>query len=182
MRVFIAIELEDTAKAYLEQVQQTVRGYCRRGNFTPKENLHMTLRFLGEVDSDDIEMLKEAMYVTAQRNCAFSLSLDRLGAFPRGNSGVLWAGVKKSSSLERLFSMMEKNLMKEGFSREKKGLSPHITLGRDVVPQRDFSDLQKKCRLEEMELPVTKITLMESVRRGPALVYRPLFTAECKEK
>jgi len=182
MRVFIAIELEDTVREYLFRIQQSVQGQCKRGNFTPKANFHISVRFIGEVDSDEVEMLKEALYITAQRSRSFSLSLDRLGSFPRGNSGILWAGVDKSISLDRLFSMMEKNLLKEGFAREKKALNPHITLGRDVVPQQDFIDLQKKCRLDKLQIPVSKITLMESVRHSGELSYRPLFQTALIEK
>ena len=55
MRTFIAIELEEEVKDHLAEVQAKTQELCRRGNFTPKENFHLTLHFLGEVGEDDIE-------------------------------------------------------------------------------------------------------------------------------
>ena len=55
MRTFIAIELERDVRDYLAAVQTEVQGLCRRGNFTPVDNLHLTLHFLGEVGESDLE-------------------------------------------------------------------------------------------------------------------------------
>lgn len=182
MRTFIAIELEEDIKEHLAQAQAETEKLCRRGSYTPKDNFHLTLHFLGEVQADDIEYLQDAMYETARRNRPFTLTLDRIGFFPRGNKGIMWAGIAKSTHLQRLFSTLEKSLEQQGFARERKGLSPHITLGREVEPHRNFMDVQKNVRLEPMKIAVRSITLMESVRKGPKLVYVPLFRMELKGK
>ena len=175
MRTFIAIELEEEVKDHLAEVQAETQKLCRKGNFTPKENFHLTLHFLGEVEEGDLEYLQDAMYETARRNRPFTLTLEKIGFFPRGNKGILWAGLEKSTHLQRLFSTLEKSLEQQGFARERKGLSPHITLGREVEPHRSFLDVQKSVRVEPMKLAVKSIALMESVRKGPKLVYVPLF-------
>lgn len=175
MRTFIAIELEEEVKAHLAEVQAETQKLCRKGNFTPKENFHLTLHFLGEVQKEDLEYLQEAIYETARRNRPFTLTLDRIGFFPRGNKGILWAGLEKSSQLQRLFSTLEKSLEQQGFAREKKGMSPHITLGREVEPHRSFAEIQREIKPKPMRISVKSISLMESVRRGPKLVYVPLF-------
>lgn len=175
MRTFIAIELEEEVKDHLAEVQAETQKLCRKGNFTPKENFHLTLHFLGEVEEGDLEYLQDAMYETARRNRPFTLTLEKIGFFPRGNKGILWAGLEKSTHLQRLFSTLEKSLEQQGFARERKGLSPHITLGREVEPHRSFLDVQKSVRVEPMKLAVKSIALMESVRKGPKLVYMPLF-------
>lgn len=182
MRTFIAIELEQEVQKYLSEVQAEAQGLCRRGNFTPVENLHLTLHFLGEVEESDLEYLQDAMYETALRNRPFRLTLGQLGFFPRGNRGILWAGLEKSQPLQRLFSTLEKALEQQGFAREKKGLSPHITLGREVEPQRGFTDVQKAVAVQPMMIEVRQISLMESVRKGPKLVYEPLFRQELSGK
>lgn len=175
MRTFIAIELEEEVKDHLAEVQAETQKLCRKGNFTPKENFHLTLHFLGEVEEGDLEYLQDAMYETARRNRPFTLTLEKIGFFPRGNKGILWAGLEKSTHLQRLFSTLEKSLEQQGFARERKGLSPHITLGREVEPHRSFLNVQKSVRVEPMKLAVKSIALMESVRKGPKLVYVPLF-------
>ena len=131
---------------------------------------------------EDLEYLQEAIYETSRRNRPFTLTLEKIGFFSRGNKGILWAGMEKSSPLLRLFSTLEKSLEQQGFARERKGLSPHITLGREVEPQRSFMDVQKGIKVEPVRISVRSISLMESVRRGPKLVYRPLFRQELKGK
>ncbi len=182
MRTFIAIELEQEVKDHLSALQMETQKFCRRGNFTPADNFHLTLHFLGEVQQEDLEYLQEAIYETARRNRPFSLTIDQIGFFPRGNKGILWAGLEKSSYLQRLFSTLEKSLEQQGFARERKGLSPHITLGREVEPQRGFADVQKNVKVEPMKFVVKGISLMESVRRGPKLVYIPRFQMELRGK
>lgn len=175
MRTFIAVELKPEIREYLSEVQTKTQTLCRRGTYVPQDNFHITLHFLGEIDAVDIEPLKEAMFEAAQRNRVFELELGQIGFFPKGRSGVLWAGVKKSPHLERLFFHLQKSLECQGFAREKKGLSPHITLGREVEPQRSFADVQKAVPMEKMRFGVESIALMESVRMGPRLVYKPIY-------
>ena len=175
MRTFIAIELEEEVKDYLAEVQAETQKLCRKGNYVPKDNFHITLHFLGEIEEDDMEYLQDAMYETARRNRPFTLTLHKIGFFPRGNKGIMWAGLEKSTHLQRLFSTLEKSLEQQGFARERKGLSPHITLGREVEPHRSFVDVQKSTKMEPMKVSVRSISLMESVRKGPKLVYVPLF-------
>lgn len=175
MRTFIAIELEEEVKDHLSNIQAETQKLCRKGNYTPKDNFHLTLHFLGEVEEDDLDYLQEAIFETARRNRPFTLTLDKIGFFPRGNKGIMWAGLEKSTHLQRLFSTLEKSLEQQGFARERKGLSPHITLGREVEPHRSFMDVQKGVKVEPMRISVRSISLMESVRKGPKLVYVPLF-------
>ena len=182
MRTFIAIELEEEVKDHLANIQIETQKLCRKGNYTPKDNFHLTLHFLGEIEEDDIEYLQDAMYETARRNRPFTLTLDQIGFFPRGNKGIMWAGLEKSTHLQRLFSTLEKSLEQQGFARERKGLSPHITLGREVEPHRSFMDVQKGVKVEPVKIAVRSISLMESARKGPKLVYVPLFRMELKGK
>ncbi len=175
MRTFIAIELEEEVKDKLAEIQTETEKLCRRGNYTPKENFHLTLHFLGEVGEEDLDYLQQAIYETARRNRPFMFSIDKLGFFPRGNKGVMWAGLERNSHLQRLFGTLEKSLEQQGFARERKGLSPHITLGREVEPHRSFQDVQRSVKWEPISVSVRSISLMESVRKGTRLVYVPLF-------
>jgi 2'-5' RNA ligase len=175
VRTFIAIELEEEIKDQLAEIQTEAEKHCRRGNYTPRENFHLMLHFLGEVDEDDLDYLQQAIYETARRNRPFSFAIDKIGFFPRGTKGILWVGFERSNHLQRLFSTLEKSLEQQGFARERKGLSPHITLGREVEPHRSFQDVQRSVKVEPITVSVRSISLMESVRKGAKLVYVPLF-------
>ena len=180
MRTFIAIELEKEVREVLSEAQEKIKKFCRRGNYTPESNFHLTLHFLGEIQEEDLEYLQDAMYEASLRNRPFMLRLDRIGFFPRGNKGILWMGLQKNPQLLRLFGSLEKSLERQGFARERKGLSPHITLGREVEPYRSFAEVQRAVRTEPAEISVKSISLMESVRKGPKLIYRPLFVQELR--
>ena len=98
MRTFIAIELEEETKAQLAEVQAEAEKLCRRGNYTPKENFHLTLHFLGEVQEEDLDYLHEAIYETARRNRPFTMTIDKIGFFPRGKQGLKEAIICKDCS------------------------------------------------------------------------------------
>lgn len=178
MRTFIAIELAEEEKDYLAALQAETQQHCRRGNYTPRENFHLTLHFLGEVEEGDLEYLRDALYETGRRNRPFSLTIGQIGFFPRGRQGVLWAGTEKSPALQRLSATLEKSLEQQGFARDRKGFSPHITLGREVEPQVSFMQVQKSVSVTPRRFAVQHITLMQSVRKGAKLVYVPVFRQE----
>lgn len=176
MRVFIAIELEDGLKAYLGEKQQEVRTHSEKGNFTRLENLHLTLRFMGEVPNQGIEKIKEAMAATAEEINAFPMTLGTLGEFPRGNKKILWMGIHQGQpALQQLFQALEKCLEEKGYSREEKGLTPHITLGREVILKKPFDELKEEIAVEEKNIEVKGITLMESTRIQGVLTYVPIY-------
>ena len=182
MRTFIGIPMKQDIKETLFQIQQQCRQMCKKGNFTEKDNFHMTLHFLGETTTEEIDDLKQAVYETAIRNRKFSLTLKQIGVFQRGEKGILWAGTEKNNSLSYLFEGLERSLTRQGFAREKKKLSPHITLAREAVPHHSFTQIQKFVSVEPKEIIVDCITLFESVRIGGKLIYKPIFTEELKKE
>lgn len=123
LRTFIAIELEEETKAQLAEVQAEAEKLCRRGNYTPKENFHLTLHFLGEVQEEDLDYLHEAIYETARRNRPFTMTIDKIGFFPRGNKGILWAGIERSNICKDC-SARWKISGAAGFARDEKGTQP----------------------------------------------------------
>ncbi|MBS4960184.1 MAG: RNA 2',3'-cyclic phosphodiesterase [Clostridiales bacterium] len=175
MRVFIAIELDSSVKEMLTGLQSRVKGWASRGNFVLSENFHITLRFLGEVDQSDIPSISEAVAFTAVKERRFPLTISRLGSFSRGETSIVWAGLEESRPLVHLFKSLENALEQQGFSRDKKGLSPHITLGREVAlygkPQKVLSNIP----MEKKTFEVSQISLMSSIRQGPKMVYTPIF-------
>ena len=175
MRTLLRLNWRRKPKHSWQRCRREAEKLCRRGNYTPKENFHLTLHFLGEVQEEDLDYLHEAIYETARRNRPFTMTIDKSAFSVEGNKGILWAGIERSNHLQRLFSTLEKSLEQQGFARERKGLSPHITLGREVEPQRNFTDVQRGVRVEPMRVSVRSILLMESVRRGARLMYVPVF-------
>ena len=96
MRIFIAVEFDNETKESIYDLQNRIKEDCKKGNFTYKDNLHLTLKFLGEIDPADIEGVQEAMEETAGTNHPFELTFDRIGYFDRGERCIIWVGVDRS--------------------------------------------------------------------------------------
>ena len=180
MRAFIAIDFSKEVKKEILDVQKKVAGRSSKANFTPEENFHLTLRFIGEVDEYGMESLAEAVQETGQRFKSFDMTLGNIGFFPRGDKSIVWLGIEKNKSLEILFANLEKNLMRQGFAKERQGLTPHITIGREVALKTSYDKLKAEVDMQPINIKVDSITLMESVRKGPRLIYKPVFVQKLK--
>lgn len=177
MRVFIAIELDENIKEYIFQNQKIVKDNSIKGNFSRKENFHLTLRFIGEANVKQIDVLKKTIDETAKITSSFEMQLGGLGYFSRKNRKIIWLGISNGKkSLQQLFDILENNLEEYGFGRDERGLNPHITMARQVILNTDFELLAEKVKTEEIEIPVKKISLMESTRVDGKLTYRPIYT------
>jgi 2'-5' RNA ligase len=102
-RVFIAIEFEENIKRYLHDIQNRVVQVSEKGNFTSKENFHLTLNFIGEVNIDKIENINKCIYDVAINQSKFKLYFDTLGQFPRGNKSIVWVGLKSNEMLNKIY-------------------------------------------------------------------------------
>ena len=130
--VRLAVPDAQAAKA-LADLSRTTAG-AARGRAVPAANLHLTLVFLGEVEAARVASLHRAAGKVGAR--AFTLTLDQVGSFAR--AGVAWAGCARvPQPLLDLQSTLERELEGEGFAREARQFSPHLTLARriaDAVP------------------------------------------------
>lgn len=133
VRVFLAIELPDQAKSALASlVEQLKRAQVRGLRPVSPEGIHLTLRFLGEVPKGQIESIVTAVSRVAIEHRPFSLRLRGVGVFPGSSQArVLWVGVEGDlASLLRLHQGIEGVLEELGFARERRELSPHLTVAR----------------------------------------------------
>lgn len=176
MRTFIAIEFENYIKEYLWAQQQLVKEYSQKGNFTRLENFHLTLHFLGEVSPQQIESLKKVIQATVLHQQPFSLQLDRLGQFSKGNTQIIWVGIKKSIEVEGIYDRLQNELAGCGFPKEDRGLKPHITLAREIVLKGNFNELSQQIQIQPKEIFVDKLSLMESTRVNGQLAYIPIYS------
>ncbi|MDA0700700.1 MAG: RNA 2',3'-cyclic phosphodiesterase, partial [bacterium] len=125
MRLFVAIDLPDDASDRLATLQAGVPGV----KWVPDENLHLTLRFIGEVEGATAEELAEAL--AEVRAPAFELSLSGVDVFERGRQPhTLWVGVDRNPALQHLREKVESALVRAGLESERRRFSPHVTLGR----------------------------------------------------
>lgn len=131
IRSFISIDLEDTK--ILSQVESIMASLVSiGGDLKPveRENIHLTLKFLGNVSPTKLDEVKSAL---AQVSFSpFSLEIRGAGAFPNlKRMNVIWVGIEEGwSQVELIYEQTEKLLHQLGFSRETRPFSPHITVAR----------------------------------------------------
>jgi RNA 2',3'-cyclic 3'-phosphodiesterase len=133
-RLFVAIDLPELVK---EKVAGIVTGEFTGARRVPREQLHLTLRFIGEVEAERFRAIKNAL--SGIMAPPFSLTLKEVGHFPPGkHPRVLWVGVEESGPLRELRNKIELALIDAGVEAEERGFSPHITIARlkETTPAR----------------------------------------------
>ncbi|MGH8003771.1 MAG: RNA 2',3'-cyclic phosphodiesterase, partial [Limisphaerales bacterium] len=143
-----------------------------------KENLHLTLKFLGETPLEKLDDLKKNLSASLKGQTAFPFSLSGAGGFPNLNRArVLWVGVSEGKEkLAELAQRVEKATRPLGFPSENRGFSAHLTVGR-VKEGRLSEGLLAKvraCTFEAKGIIVSEVVLYQSVLAPEGSVYTPL--------
>lgn len=169
IRAFIAINLDPEIRGYLSSLQQNLNLDAAKVkvNWVEEKNLHLTLKFLGNISPSQIELIEiELKKITSQYPSFFIKLLPEIGVFPSYKMPrVIWVGIKEGAAeLTEIYNLVETRLYKKGFPRESKNFSTHITLGR-VKYLKDKDSLirsLKSIHLESFSQKVKSIELMES--------------------
>lgn len=167
-RVFCAIALPPEVRAraaeHIARLRDAVPNV--RASWDRAEKLHITLKFLGEIEQGRVEALVRAAARAAESAPGFDLKLEDAGAFPpRGSPRVLWLGVADlSGGLARLHARLEDECAREGFAREERRFHPHLTIARLRSPEgaRRLAALHQEMGLEAQYFSVTKLIVMRS--------------------
>ena len=139
MRLFLAVKPDRQAEALLGrrllQVQDAVGSLAAHLRWTPAENIHITLHFLGELGEKPAADLRERLGV-ALRVPPFAVAIEGLGTFPpTGSPRLVWLDVSEGrEALERVHEELGRRIAQAGLSLEPRPLSPHVTIAR--VPER----------------------------------------------
>jgi len=132
MRVFIAVPLPVDLKAKLAALQQNFRHLQLEATWVREPGFHITLKFLGEVDLNQIRSILSCMTAAAQHYHPFSLTLSGVGVFPHEASPrVLWVGIQDEAGLlKRVQQTLTSGLAQIGYPPEDRPFAPHLTLAR----------------------------------------------------
>lgn len=164
MRLFIAIQLSDEMKTAVQDVQDTFRWQHVRGNYTPKENLHITLAFIGEYGDPD-EVLEALEGVSFP---AFSFTMDKVACF----DDLWWTGLAESEQLQALARKVRHALAEAGIPFDRKKFRPHITFLR----RAEYANGRKivHMSIEPLTMKVDRISLMRSTFGKNGMIYTEL--------
>lgn len=179
IRTFLAIELPRGLLSKIEEVQGGLRSSRADVRWVSPENLHLTLKFFGNIDESQIESIVQSIEQEVQETPPIFLKAKGMGAFPNlRNPRVIWVGFKEGKEEITSFQRkLEKEFEKIGFPREDRSFHPHLTLGR-MRSSKGKEDLIKEIeryREEEFgEFQVEKIVLFKSDLRPSGPIYTPL--------
>lgn len=187
MRLFIAINVDPSLKASLAQIQGKLKATPAPVSWVKPDNLHFTLKFLGEVAEAQLPALREAFVLSLADLRSFTVSLAGLGSFPpKGRPRVIWIGVQEGTEeVEALRQRIDEAFLPLGFPREARPFRPHLTLGR--VKQGGRLDALLEC-LRTMEvggvgrMEVRSVELMQSQLHPAGAIYTPVETVGLTEE
>lgn len=171
MRLFIAVNFDEKELDMFESARDRLRAQAGRASYSRRENLHLTLAFLGEQPGSRLPDMEAAMAAASDGAREFELCFDHAGQFRRDEGDICWLGAEPSKELLRLQSRLESELRKRGFKLEKRKFSPHLTLARRVCGDTDTALILP----EPVRAQVRGMSLMLSERPGGKLTYTELF-------
>jgi 2'-5' RNA ligase len=131
MRLFVALALPDRVAESL----LLLRGGVPGARWSQREQLHLTLRFIGEVDGRDAAAIEDAL--AAIHAPRFTLELKGVGEFGGKNPRALWAGVRDDGAVQHLQRKIESAMQRIGLPAEERKFAPHVTLARLKAAPRD---------------------------------------------
>lgn len=177
MRLFIAIDLSPEIKNRLSSAVKILKPVASDIKWVAPENYHLTLKFLGETDDSRVETIKQVLEKVASKHRRFYLSVRGTGSFPPGQvrMRVIWVGFQAGPELYALQSELEEALSQEGFSREERPFTPHLTIGRAREPRKQErlkAELDRMGAEEYGTMEVSEINLFQSILRPEGPEYR----------
>ncbi|MBI4559165.1 MAG: RNA 2',3'-cyclic phosphodiesterase [Candidatus Hydrogenedentes bacterium] len=167
MRTFIAIELPETVKVALCELSERLRHVPVRASWAKPEAMHLTLRFLGDLESGKLAPLFENLAAEYSGTRPFELKVRSTGAFPNlRHPSVLWVGVEPPDGpLATVQNVAEQAARAIGLSAEKNRFHPHVTIARikdEAGSNRLVSLLLKEKEFEGGAFPVNGVSLFSS--------------------
>lgn len=180
MRLFIGVELAEDVKSILENYQNTLKQESYRGNYSRKENLHLTLFFIGETSADDLSLWEGIISDVAKRTSTFALELAGVNSFVRNRRHIVYVEEKKHKELLNLWDTLIKEINKRGINSQVGEYTSHITLAREAEFNKSFDEIKKGFVNLKLTSPVQDIILFESTRINGVLTYLPLKKEKLK--
>lgn len=184
MRLFISINLPVNIKEGLSgKISSLKEELYRDIRWVKEENWHLTLKFLGEIREEEVNLIKEKIFLVARNYRQQSIRFSRIAAFPTiANPRVVYVGINDQNDiLQQLYRDLEYQ-----FSEKPALYTPHLTIGRVKagVDKRKVSAVLKKYQeidFSDFKIKVANISLMESILRKEGPIYKELYSANLME-
>ncbi len=175
MRSFLALEVSAPVADYLSGVIEKLSRRTRDVKWVKRDAIHITLKFLGEIDEATAGKIHDALEPIGSRFAPIVVSLKEIDAFPsRRRARVVIVRLDKGvGEMKAIYEEVEEGLTGFDFEREAREYTPHVTLGRMRTPM-PFPDGDLP-PLEKMEFSVDGLTLFKSTLTPGGAIYSPIW-------
>lgn len=175
MRVFIAVDIPDTIREELSEVQRALRPLTSSAKWVAPESIHITLKFVGEIQDKRLEDIDAALTGLSWK--PFTVTVRGVGFFPGMRSPrVFWAGME-APTMQGLAEQLDIRMEQLGFEKEKRAFRPHLTLARAKDTRIDSSLVAAAAKYEEHafgSFSVDRVFLFKSTLKPTGAVYEKL--------
>jgi len=189
LRAFIAVEIPLEIRQNVEHATSNLRrGTGSLIRWVAVENMHLTLKFLGDIPTANMEVLTQMIRAEADSFNNFDIHLTGIGSFPNPKRPrVIYIGIQAPAELEAFQRQLESATRRLGYNSEERAFAPHLTIGR--VRQNIPPDDQQKIRvaLEESKIDsprtarINSVHLYKSDLKPTGPVYTKLFSAHLRK-
>ena len=186
LRAFIAVEIPSSIQKTIRESTISLRETL--GNdlvrWVPPQNVHLTLKFLGDVSPSNLDMIKQMLTAEAAQHACFEMCVEGIGSFPNSRRPrVIWVGLQAPAALDSLQRGIQSASARLGYATEERGFSPHLTIGR-VKQDAASPEIQRiRTAMESIDIGelgvihVESVQLLKSELHPTGSVYTELFSA-----
>jgi len=178
MRLFIAIDLPQDLKEELSHLMTKLKKCAADAKWVEPQNLHLSLKFLGEVAEDKIKKIEDIISIVSKKYMTLELSLEKFCFFPnKTHPRVFFVATDKGEEMKKIYSSFEDALQDIGFKKEGRFKS-HITLAR-FRSSKNIDVLKKQIESITIkgEFPANEIILFKSILNPQGPIYEKIFSA-----
>lgn len=176
MRLFIALNFNNEVKAQINDVINKVKSNSVQGKFVNEEHIHLTVEFLGEIENNKLDLIKEIM--DELEFAAFTFGLTKVGYFKRSEGNIYWLGVEYNDVLFNIYNKLHQRLADRGFELEDREYRPHITIGRKVKLKDSFDTNELDDVVRKIKIGINKVDLMKSEFINGKLIHSLVYSKQ----
>lgn len=177
VRTFICIEIPGSIAERIGNLQTKLKAIDAQVSWTRPSNIHLTLKFLGAVEATRIQNVARAVQRAVAGIHKFEIEISGAGCFPSTRSPrVLWIGLPEvPDELKQLNANLEDELSREGFAREKRKFSPHLTIGRLRAPKNatQLAEMLIESGFPAERFSASEVIVMRSDLKPTGSIYTP---------
>ena len=181
IRAFLAIDLDDDLKPKINKIIREFKKTDARIKYVELTNLHLTLKFFGDIDTEGLSLLEDAISNVLSEFESFNVKIKGCGAFPNSNRiNVIWVGIDDDSIIRDMHDLLDKEFVRLGFDKDRK-FSTHLTIGRMKSAKNKNkvkSTIEEFEDVEIGEMEVTQISLKKSTLTPAGPIYEDLTIFE----